>query len=416
MKFPKKCKEALFLTGIIVLFIIIRSINFNYHLNFSHDQGQFSSEALNIYNTRSIVLIGPSISYDFEGREIFQGSAIYYFLLVFLIIGKFEPVLSSYIFMLFASIMVIPLYYGIKQLQNNKSAIYLTIIYALFPFYVDYTRFLWNPNFQLVLLPFFIYLMGTYKTKKKHIVLWLIGVIAGFLMQFHYQFIFIILGLIIYYFLIKKDSFKNFMLFCTCIAIGLTPLILFEIRNNFYNIRTIILFISNYSHLINNASQTMLAPHYFLSISFFIFIIIFSMIQKILFKKITLLIFTALSIMSMVIYLPKPTHAFGMPDHWNYIEEEKVNAIIKNSPIENYNIANIIYDTQASVQKYLLKKDRISVSNDYYNDEYLFVLSKKDGIAKSTAYEVSTFKPSKVIEEWEINEWYNLYLLKRINK
>ena len=74
MKYLLQKKELVLLLLLIGIFIAIRSIHFTSYLNFSTDQGLFSLEALKIYNEKSLTLIGPPMSYSFQGRELFQGA------------------------------------------------------------------------------------------------------------------------------------------------------------------------------------------------------------------------------------------------------------------------------------------------------------------------------------------------------
>ena len=196
-------KEITILILFVVVFISIRSIHFSSHLNFSTDQASFSMTALELWRDKKITLIGPAISYHYIGRDLYQGSTTYYFQLLFLLLGKFDPVASSYFFMVFASLMIFPLYFGVKFLAGKRAAIFMIILYALLPFYIDYTRFFWNPNYQFVLFPILVLFMGFYARSKKPLFYFLIFATAGILLLFHYQFIFIIVGLVIYY-LFKK--------------------------------------------------------------------------------------------------------------------------------------------------------------------------------------------------------------------
>lgn len=193
-------KKYLPLLSFLVLFILIRSINFQYHLNFSTDQALFSSQALSIIKNKTLTLIGPKFSLEYDGRFMFQGPLIYYFLIPFLLLGNYDPIKSSFIFMIFCSLMLIPLYFGTRLLINKNAAILFIIIYALFPVFINYTRFLWNPNFQFALLPLLLLLMGIFKKQSNFPLFWLSSATLGLLLQFHYSFLIVIVGLFFYYF------------------------------------------------------------------------------------------------------------------------------------------------------------------------------------------------------------------------
>lgn len=400
----------------IIIFILIRSVNFTYHLNFSQDQAWFSTEALNIIKNNKHTLIGPHISFIYDGRKVFQGSIIFYFQSIFLTLGKFDPIISSYLYMIFNSLLILPLYYGIKLLTNKKLAVFVTIIYVMLPLYINYSRFFWNPNFQFSMLPILFLLMGFFKRKKNVLNFFWVSLFSGIIVQFHYQFFLILLSLLVYYFFIQKLKLKFLFFFILGFLIGFSPLIIFELRHNFYNIRTLILYYQNLNQIpAQNDTRLLEAPHYFLSISFFIILVGFYFLRNKLNTFIHCILLISLFIWSAVLYFPKPLQGYGMAKNWNYPNEEKVYKIILSSNIENYNIINQIYNTTAEVQKYLHRKDNFYFDFDNYKDNsYLFVITGKNNFLDDEAYEIKYFQPNKLINSWNISKVYKLYLLKKL--
>lgn len=411
-------KELFWLILLTLIFIGVRSINYVYHLNWSGDQASYGIEALRIFRTKTLTLIGPQISANFQGRFIFQGPLIYYFFLLFLLLGGWDPVISSYLFMVFASLMILPLYYGVKKLINVKAAWIAVIIYTFTPYYLNYTRFLWNSTLLFSLLLLMILFMGWYKETKKWLFFFFLSIWSGVLLQFHYQFIVIIFGLFFYYFLLKKLKFTQMIVFVLGVVLGFSPLIIFELKHNFYNLNTLILFIKNWSQVDRPGSIT--TPHYYITISFMMLIVFLGLFAKKI-KKISnfyLLIFTLIiGLYAFWLNLPKPPHAFWAPTSpWNYLSEKRIYEIIRSTDIKSdFNIANLAYyDTPAIVIKYFLKRDGYQIDySDYYRNKYLFVVSEGDKYLVNPAYEIATFKPRKIINQWKINERFDLYLLER---
>src|SRR3989344_8412210 len=181
MKSPK-----IIILFFIALFIFIRSINFSQHLNFSFDQAWGATRVLEIWENKEFTLVGPGSSIVINGKQILQGSINYYFYLIFLLLGNFDPIISSYLFMLFAAVMAIPLFYGMGFLVNQKTAVFVLVIYSLLPLYIDFTRFFFGPNYQFTLVPLLVYFMGLYRKRKKAIYLLLVFFMIGILSQFHY--------------------------------------------------------------------------------------------------------------------------------------------------------------------------------------------------------------------------------------
>lgn len=156
-------------------------------------------------------------------------------------------------------------------------------------------------------------------------------------------------------------------------------------------------------------------PHYYLSLSFFALFLFLALLKKAVNNFLLVLVVIILGGWSLLLYTEKPVHGYGMAENWNYLDEAQVHQIIVQENINNFNVMNLAYDTLAEVQKYLLRKDRITI--DYYNyrnNNYLFVVAKSEDFLNDPAYEIKTFNPAKVIKTWKINEVYNLYLAKRL--
>jgi len=415
MKLITSNKKVVLLMLLIIFYIAIRSIHFENYLNFSSEQASFSLEALRIWRAKSIEFIGPPISLRMGARYLFQGSITYYFMIPFLIFGKLDPVNSSYLFMIFGAFSVIPLFYGTRLLTNEKVAIIMVILFSFFPLYIDYSRFFWNPTAQFILTPYLVLLLGIYEKYNKRLMLILIGMMMGLLLLFHYQFALTIVGVLFYYLFFKKISLLKFANIFIGLLIGVSPMIIFELRNNFYNTQTLLLFTQNKSQVFEDKFSFVYTMHYYLSGSLFLFTIILYKLRKLLNTALIGLFILIIVIFSLIKYSKLPSHGFGMAKDWNIMMEKKTYKIIKQQNITNYNIVNLGYDTVSTVQKYLHEVDGKSFNyNDYYQNKYLYVISEEEEFMGNPAYEVNTFKPSVVVDKWPINTRYKLYLLRKI--
>lgn len=408
---------------LIFFFIFIRSINFVDHLNFSGDQATHSATARELFDNKKITLIGnPITSTVYDGRMIFQGPLVYYMYMFFQILGGWDPIYASYVFMIFCALMIIPLFFGIKKMFGFRFALVVCTIYTLMPYYVNYTRFLWNPNFQLSLIPVLVLLLSYLSEKKNKFVLFILSVYLGLLLQLHYQFILVIIGIFIYYFLYKKLGVFNFFVFFIGILIGISPIIIFELRHGFYNINTVLLMMSHWGEVQKAGNWN--TPHYHLSTSLMLLIFVLGFFSKHLnkikeniFLYFYSIIFVILFLYSAITFFPKPTHGFwSMVDNWYYKDEYKIYQIIKNENLKNFNVVNLLYDAKSKVIIYFLKRDGFTENwDDYYHEKYLFVVDFKDNFMNRPVYEVKEFNPSVIIKKWQINEnGVKLFLLKRI--
>jgi hypothetical protein len=134
------------------------------------------------------------------------------------------------------------------------------------------------------------------------------------------------------------------------------------------------------------------------------------------FPYVSVLLMFVLFAWTWVINFKSTDTAFWSPAaHWQFKDSVRAYTLIKDNQVEDYNIADLSsYNTNASVMKYLLKRDNIVINTDYYHNKHLFVIKASNtGVYDTLSYEVAFFKPSKVIKTWKINDYYNLYLLER---
>jgi len=409
-------REIFWIIGIMISYIAIRSLHFYDIFNFSSEQASFSLKALELWKTKKIELIGPPISWRYEGRYFFQGSITFYMMIPFLLLGAWDPVKSSYGLVLFGALMAVVLYKAVSLLISRKAALLATLLFTFLPFYIDYSRFFWNPNLQFLVSPLVLLWMGLYQKTKKATFLFLVSFTSGALMLFHYQFFIVIVGILFYYLWIKKVRGLSLLIFLLGFPLGFSPLIIFELRNKFYNLQTLWLFLQHKDTVFPKGGHIfdIFTSYYMLCPSLYAIVAFSGLIKKRLNMQIILVIAAVLMVWALILYIPAPSRAFGMAKNWNYSLELKAFSIIKSQNITNFNIVNLGYDTIAIVQKYMLTKDGINGNwEDYRSNKYLFLITNTQDYMRNPAYEINTFTPNIVLRKWVLNDTYTMYLLER---
>ena len=97
---------------------------------------------------------------------------------------------------------------------------------------------------------------------------------------------------------------------------------------------------------------------------------------------------------------------------WSWRDELRAYQIIRSQDLVGYNVT-AFYQGIATPQRYLHRRDEVLLPDDYYHNEYLFVLYPDESWTNDSAYEMNSFVPYLKLNEWQINERYNLYLLRR---
>lgn len=406
-------KDLQILSLLIVLSLFFHLYNFSERLNFSSDQAKFALKAWSLWEEKEFSFIGPSISLNLDGREIYQGGIIYYFLLLFLALGNFDPLNSSLLFSIFAVSAVVPFYFGLKLLLNEEKALAGTAVYLLLPLFINYTSFLWNPNFQLALIPFGFLFLGYFKKYKRVSLLFFSGIWFGLLIQFHYQLVLGLVMILIWLRLYVKISFSQILVFLLGVTVGFLPILIYEARNNFYNFNSLIYFLGHFGKF-EKGEGFLSHPHYYLSLLVIILVILLSWIKRLPAKTLILLA-GCFVIWDLIIFIPKPKQGFGMAKGWKYQDELKVAQIIKEQNLDGYNFTNLEYDSLYYVQKYFNKKDGLEEKvRDYWETDKLFVVIRKDeDLDSDPAYEIRVIKPYTQLKEWEINSGYKMRLLEK---
>jgi|YNPBryulayer2012_1023412.scaffolds.fasta_scaffold11609_2 4-amino-4-deoxy-L-arabinose transferase-like glycosyltransferase len=230
--------KILFLIIIIALFFYTFNLYYTYF--FSGDMARDTLASLRILKNKEITVIGPPISFGQYGiREVYFSSLTYYVGALGLVLTNLNVLGPVYVNII---LMIIGLYFlylfGKDFFKNEKKALIMVFLYSLSPPIVAHLRFFWNPNFIISIAPIYWYFYYKSLTKKDKLSYFFTGIVAGILFLFHY----FVLPIIIFslFFLIKKKTFKKIFFLFFGFLIIISPLIFFEIKNQFYLTKAII--------------------------------------------------------------------------------------------------------------------------------------------------------------------------------
>ncbi|MCR4326420.1 MAG: hypothetical protein NUV52_02075 [Candidatus Roizmanbacteria bacterium] len=226
--------------SIVLLFVLICLGVFLYRYNLEQsyilkgDTVRDMLTVLRLYEDKKITLIGPPISFGQSGtRELYFGSLHYYLGMAGLLMGNFKV---SYAALANTLLMVvaIPAFFLLSACCVTKTwqRLLLTFVFVVGPVTVLHTRLFWNPS-PIISLSVFFWLCVYYSYRKKSTSLWsfMAGAIAGIIFNLHY---FAALPLFIVP-LLRMKQWKSVLLwFMVGLLLTSLPLILFEIRHEWY--------------------------------------------------------------------------------------------------------------------------------------------------------------------------------------
>lgn len=408
-----------------LFFFLLRLYNLEKLVNFSGDQGEHLLGLYKIFQERRIQLIGPlDTSKIIEGRGFFIGPAYYYVLLPILVYFKWNPLAGSYFLVFLSFLGGLILFLLTKEAFDIETGILALFIYCFSPITVEYSRFIWNPNFFLLISPLFAYCIFRAIKSRKFYWFLLSGFIAGVGFQFHYIYFFPIILTAAILLIKTKKVWIKLPLFLAGFILGYSPMIIFELRHNFYNLRTIILFLQKWSS--QKEPLVSLVPTYSLILAFYPLIVLCLAVffkQLLTYRKILFyLVILLFLVYSLLAVNPTRLQAFGMPTGWNYLGLKKTEEIIiHDADGSKYNIASLIYgNTRDYPLRYLLTvKNKSPLPADKYPEaDILYVVSRfsSEEVLTYPVWEIHSFLPAKVVKSWEIQNGIKLYRLEKIKQ
>lgn len=420
-------KRNYFFLLLVVIFLFIRFYHLEASLNFSGDQGMHFLDIWNIYHTKNITLIGPPSSFTVLGRSFYTGSAPYYLLLPLLVLTNWNPISVSYLLIIFQLVVIIDLYKVIAG-NNKRIAGYFLVLCTFSTILIDYSRFLWHPNFLIpiggLVLGILMYLSKKSDKRKIHLGAdifryFTLGLVLGLGLQFHYSFLLAIVLAAVWLIIIKQLNILRILLLITGFISGFFPIILFELRHNFYNLRTLLLFLTVKTG--TSAAQFFIPPiYYFFPVILAVFwgmaILLAKLDKKN--KTISFIFMTIFIVYSLTKELPVPQEGFKMVVGWNYQGIKQAEQIILQENKTDYNVVDILTgDSRALAIRFLLTRDGKPPMGviDYPQAKALFVYSKVSSaiILKGELWEVGSAMPLTLTKEWNLQNGIKLYLLEK---
>lgn len=203
-----------------------------------------------IIDTKRPTLIGPR-SGGIPG--VFHGPLWLYLHIPAFVIGSGNPVAIAWFWWLLVIVFVIVVYYISKKLFGEIPALLAALVCALK--LVDSTKSLFNPFGAVLLFPVFFYTLLLY-LQTSNVRYLLVGIFSlGLIIQFQIAFglpIFILTFFLVVAFILRKKQFKDLLAFLI-LLIPLSTYVIFELRNNFLQFRSVLTYISS-GEQINSSS------------------------------------------------------------------------------------------------------------------------------------------------------------------
>lgn len=367
-----------------------------------------------------ISLVGPSVtSKETFGRMIFTGPFYYYVLAAAGILTGWNVIFISGFLTGLWLISFGILFFWLNKKFGGVIAILVYSILSFYPFFIQFSRQITNPQLIPVLgTLFFISLVE----RKKGIHYLLSGIFWGLGLNVHYSTIlwvfiagFFMLNEIYH----KKFRLINWLILVLGIVLAEIPFIIFELRHNFYNLNTVI-----FHYKYGNFSQgyTFNIWYYyalpFLTPAAYLLGKFLHNIRK---TKVYSAAIVILSVLAVYFALSafgtqgqKMTHFPG----WSIDTQKRVANIIIKDNEKDFEVAETISsDTRAMDIRWWLREANVPVMDvvSYKTSPVLYLVTTGDRPPETeTVWEVSSLRPFNI--EFKNDIGGGLYLYKLVRK
>lgn len=224
----------MFLACLCILAIFLCVFRLKETYIFAEDVARDTLRTLTMWLSKQNTMIGPPASFSLNiDKQFYFGSFSFYLGLLGLLMSKFDPVGATFPTIILYIVSIPIFYLFCKNIKaSNFVRFTATVLYSFSPLVITHMRFFWNPNPVIPLSVFFWYLVTLGKNKMVFNIHFLAGIILATIFNLHYFTVFpmIVWAIII----ITKRNWKPVLGMVAGFVIGLIPLIVYELRNNFY--------------------------------------------------------------------------------------------------------------------------------------------------------------------------------------
>lgn len=410
------------LTLLVVIFIFaagIRFYNFANRVSFSSEQARSLVVSSEYLNKPSLLGQEYFIGHDSNGHVLYAGAFFNYLLVPAVFITKdVVPITVLFAILNIATGFVV--YLVARKIFNEGVGILSATIFLFSGYMIYHSLFIWIYNPLPLIGILTVYFLYLYTKKQKTGYVFALGILSG--IGISLQYLYAPLAAIVLC-LILWRSVKKLLATLSFIVAGVfanLPMVIFDLKHNFYNFQTITRMFLDALVGKSNA-QT----NYFVYYHFFPFWPLFAIaggwilmkIYKVnkLLGLILILLYVFLNLTSSKINFNGPT---STPGGLYVAEIDEAGKKIALDAKEPFNVVEVLdFDKRAYILRYFVEykygNKPLDVEN-YPNAKLLYVLAPKNyNFAQSDVWEIYSGGPFKVELFYSINDSYGVYKLTR---
>jgi len=356
------------------------------------------------------------VRHDSNGHVIYAGAFFNYLLVPIILVTKNVIVITALFTILNLATGYI-IFWVAKKIFGLGVGLLSATIFLFNSYMIYHSLFIWIYNLLPLIGILTIYFLYLYKKKRNIRYVFSLGFLSGvgISLQILYAPIAMIVVSIVYWKSTKK--FLTTVNFIIGASIANLPMIIFDIRHNFYHLST---FAQYFIDSLVGKSNAALSYYHLLPFWPVFAIVVGWMIMKVFklnktFGLILVLLYLFLNLSSTRVNL---SHSTGMSEGLYVRDVDEASKKIALDAKGPFNVAEVLdFDKQAYVLRYFVEYKYgikpLDVEN-YPNAKLLYVLAPKNySFAQSDIWEICSGGPFKVELFYSVNDSYGVYKLTR---
>ena len=409
-------KNYLILFSIFLIAVYVRFYNFSDRITFGPEQARSLIVSSSYIKEKPSLLGQEYFRTNSLGHKLFTSAVFNYSLVPLLLVTKYDPLPITSYFSLLNIFTGLILFLIFKKIFNKEVALISLILFLFNSYMIYHSMFIWVLNYMpLIGVISFYYLWKIYKRKYKLLDILILGVLSG--VGFGLEYLYIISIFIIFYFLIKYSKRKviDFTIFTIGGVVGDFTQVIFDLKHNFYHIRTLWQYALDTLNGISDAGFTYYHFLHFWPIGLLIMALgLWYIYKKSKFFALSLLLlYLSLNLTSPLVNFNKPV---GMVNGLKYNDIKVVSKVISETSNGSFNLVTLYdFDTRGYTLRYFVKYvyDKTPLSEiEYQNASEIFALSSADyDYTKNNPWELNVFKPYNIEKIVDVGSGYSLFKL-----
>lgn len=405
--------------AVTIFGLIVRFANYDELINFHLDPPLYMHDVKNVVDSGKVSLIGPPVtSKNVDGRMFFTGPFHYQVLALLGVLSNWNIVFITAFYTLLWVLSFFVIYFWFRNKFGNIIALVIYSMLLFYPSAISMSRQIWNPHFIPLFGALFLMFISERKNRLQY---FLSGLFLGLGLNVHYA---TIIWVVFAGFYLLKDlhlkrfNWFNWFLVLLGIVFAELPLILFEIRHNFYNIQTI-LFHLKYGSVSVGYSFSHTYYYIYTLLPLFVYILanLFFKLRKKIYYPILIAVMIGIIIFGLVSSFGKEGQKPLYPDGWTIKRQQAVAEIIKADKKTEFEVAETINsDTRALDLRWWLRLSNVEVMDvaKYDIAPVLYLVTTEERPPETeTVWEVKVMNPFKVEFKKDIGGGIFLYKLIR---